>query len=275
MKIAVLISGRAARYEACLLPILQTTKYDVDLYMSINDESCTYYNKMQSRLGEWLRGLELAPYTLPDKWVENINPSTINQTINGHRHPWNCMSMYYNDMNVYNMASKSEVEYDVYLKFRSDIIADDFPPFNITSERKLFSAIPNVTMPTEIFNELGEHTGAAPMWISDAVAYGDKESMSDYCNTYDFVVNANTNSKGQYRIHFESSLTDSIHHKKLPVEFFKYGYKLDRNRRILDLTWEGSEDNNDSRINNIPGTANIIDVRSISDTDHIPPDPIV
>lgn len=275
MKIAVLISGRAARYEACLLPILQTTKYDVDLYMSINDESCRYYDKMQIRLGEWLRGLELAPYDPPEKWVENINPSTTKQTINGHSHPWNCMSMYYNDMNAYNMASKTEVEYDVYLKFRSDIITDDFPPVNITSERTLFSAIPNVASTSPLSNELGEFTGQESEWVCDAIAYGNRESMKDYCDTYNFVVNANNNSKGQYRIHFESSLTDSIHHKKLPVEYFKYGYKLDRNRRILDLTWEGSEDNNDSRINNITGTANIIDVRSISDIDHIPPDPTI
>ena len=35
MKIAMLISGRAARYEVCLLPILKKTTYhDIDLFLS-------------------------------------------------------------------------------------------------------------------------------------------------------------------------------------------------------------------------------------------------
>ena len=41
MRIALLITGRAARYDVCLLPILQNTPYhDIDIFMSINDEPC-------------------------------------------------------------------------------------------------------------------------------------------------------------------------------------------------------------------------------------------
>jgi len=43
MRIAMLISGRAARYEVCLLPILEACGYTIDLFMSINDIDGLYY----------------------------------------------------------------------------------------------------------------------------------------------------------------------------------------------------------------------------------------
>jgi hypothetical protein len=56
-RVALLISGRAARYEVCLLPFLENideTQYKIDLFMSINDEMCPYYENMIKRLQKWL-----------------------------------------------------------------------------------------------------------------------------------------------------------------------------------------------------------------------------
>ena len=44
MKVAVFISGRLKCYESCLIPILQRTSYDVDLFCSINDVESSYYD---------------------------------------------------------------------------------------------------------------------------------------------------------------------------------------------------------------------------------------
>ena len=66
MKIALLISGRSARYEVCLLETLKNTSYDVDVFMSINDEECKYYEIMRKKLSKWLKGLYINPYNVPD-----------------------------------------------------------------------------------------------------------------------------------------------------------------------------------------------------------------
>jgi hypothetical protein len=55
MKIALLISGRATRYEVCLLEVLKNTKHDIDIFMVINDEENTYYKIMQDTLKQWLK----------------------------------------------------------------------------------------------------------------------------------------------------------------------------------------------------------------------------
>jgi hypothetical protein len=50
MKIAILISRRIARYESCLLPILNNSSYhNIDLFVSVNDKNkdCKYYNDMK------------------------------------------------------------------------------------------------------------------------------------------------------------------------------------------------------------------------------------
>ena len=46
----MLISGRAARYDVCLLPLLiKNNDITIDIFMSINDENenCNYYNEMK------------------------------------------------------------------------------------------------------------------------------------------------------------------------------------------------------------------------------------
>ena len=58
MRIAMLISGRAARYEVALLKILENTNYhDIDLFMSINDKNtdCKYYQTMKIALKKWIK----------------------------------------------------------------------------------------------------------------------------------------------------------------------------------------------------------------------------
>ena len=80
MKIAILISGRSARYEVCLLNILNNTSYDVDVFMSINDNKCEYYDMMQKKLSKWLKGLYIQPYNVPDDF-ENYSPNTLRQRV--------------------------------------------------------------------------------------------------------------------------------------------------------------------------------------------------
>lgn len=46
MKIAMLISGRIARYESCLLPILNNSDcHEIHLFISVNDKTTSKFTK--------------------------------------------------------------------------------------------------------------------------------------------------------------------------------------------------------------------------------------
>ena len=57
MKLAFFISGRLTCYEENLIPILNflDKKYDINLFLSINDEYNNYYEKAESLLSKWLK----------------------------------------------------------------------------------------------------------------------------------------------------------------------------------------------------------------------------
>jgi len=268
MKVAVLISGRAARYEVCLKRLLEKNKHEYDVFISVNDEPCKYYDVMEESLQPWLKGLEIKPFSLPDDF-ENHHPETIRQSVNGKFVPQNVMSMYYNDMNAFNMATKyaddNQFEYDAYLKFRSDIIVDDMPDIIKADELKIYSAVPSCDFTRKTLD------GVEVPIVCDAISYGNRKSMGKYVDTYNFVLDINEKRSGNYMIHFETCLTQNVYSKKVPVQRFSYPYKLDGNRRIFDRTWEntGTSECGDSRIHNIQGAHPPINSKDVETTEHI------
>ena len=275
MKIALLISGRSARYEVCLLETLKNTSYDVDVFMSINDEECKYYEIMRKKLSKWLKGLYINPYNVPDDF-ENFSPNTLNQKIGERIVPLNVLSMYYNDYNAFNMALKyaddNYFEYDCYMKFRSDIISYDFPPVIKNDEYKIFSVVPLVQITSPLVDIVRKNFKGNTLWVSDAIVYGNRKSMKSYCDTYNFTMEMNREFDNNYPIHFETCITQNVYDKKLSVEFFNHFYRLDRNRRIFDKTWEksGTEECGDLRIHQIEGALPPIDIKKYETTSHIP-----
>jgi hypothetical protein len=271
MRIALLITGRAARYDACLLPILQNTPYhNIDIFMSINDEPCEYYDIMQQLLAPYLKGLYIKKYEIPkdifDIFNENESIAThkmqVNlQKINGKFVPNNCLSMYYNAKNAFNMATeyadKNGFEYDTYMQFRSDIMNFSFPENIDIDSKYLHSAIP-------LCNFTSGGIYKKPI-VCDAIAYGIREIMKIYCNTYDFVIKNTLIYSGKYYIAFECSLTDNIYDNNIPIKYHSIPYSLDKNRRIFDDIL------NDSRgvMHNQTVLINITDANS---TNYIPPE---
>ena len=108
----MLISGRAARYEVCLLRVLRKNQHIIILneFMSINDENenCNYYNKMKEDLKLIDKVLLYKKYNIPEDFFnlfdKTISKHSLAQFINGKWVPYNVLSMLYNDNNAYNMA---------------------------------------------------------------------------------------------------------------------------------------------------------------------------
>jgi hypothetical protein len=238
MKIALIIPGRAARYDVCLLPILQKTRHNIDVFMSINDsEDCEYYNKMKQELKVWLRGVRFEEYKLPADFVFDVEfnkPLEFqHQIIDGKEVPYNQMSMYYNTMMAFQMAcnyeTESGVKYDLFMRFRSDICYTELPDILEhvdESEFKLYSVVPHCDM-----TALAKHKVRI---VSDIWAWSNRKTMSVYCDAYNYVLHQLYETKGKYLSHPESGITDIIYDNRIPVIYIEIPYYLDRNRRIFD-----------------------------------------
>jgi hypothetical protein len=271
MRIAILISGRAARYEVCLLPILINCKYDVDLFLSINDEDCEYYKVMRAKLEPWLKGVYIQPIVFPTGFecVYQQHYMYAYQKIGDKWLPRNQLSMYYNDKNAFEMATKYEnehgFEYDTFMRFRSDICNTQIP--NLTPLEKdellLYSIDPLCK-----FISFGKHK--VPIVSSDWV-WGNKKTMSLYCNTYDYVLEQNTKAKGKYLFHFESNHTDCMIDHGVKIKYVPVMYHVDVNRKIFDKNWKKDEHGQyaDSRKVLPQGAHEYIDIKSVKSSEHI------
>ena len=252
MKIAILISGRITRYDVCLVNFLNNISitHDADLFISINDENneCDYFKIMRKKLKQWIKCCEIKKYVIPQEIIDIFNPNeSIGyfknqanlQKINNKWLPYNCLSMYYNDNNCYKMALNyadiNNFEYDVFLKYRSDIINTTIPDFsNVNSdEYNLHCAVP-------MCNFLSNGIFRKPI-VCDIFAWGNKKSMNIYCNTYNYVIDKIKEYYGKYYVAGECSLTDNIYSNNLPVTYYNIRYSLDKNRRMFD------DINNDTR----------------------------
>ena len=269
MHIALLISGRAARYEVCLLPILEASTHTIDVFMSINDECCEYYETMKIRLAKWLKGLRFEKYELPSDFKfdvpHNKQLDYHHQIVDGKEVPYNQMSMYYNDNMSFKMACDYEesngIKYDLFMKFRADICCTLMPvKLEKVEESKylLYSIVPQCDMMA-----LAKHKVRI---ISDAWVWSNKQTMGIYCNTYNYVLEQLNTSNGKYLVHYESGVTDNIYDNKIPVVYINLPYKLDRNRRILEKPCQ-------TNLGRICGARPAIDIHSIKELD-LPIDPI-
>ena len=242
MRVAVLISGRLKCYESCLIPLLESCDYDVDLFISINAERDDYHNQALNNLSKWLKGEYICPYVIPQHYKDifiNMNSGT-NEPL-----PYNQLSMFFNDQKAFKLATQyaddNNFEYDVYMKYRSDIITNSLPSIQTTKEYKLFSVVPwnshhspviDRSKPT-IYNGPGDwylqETINAP-WVSDAIVYGNRIVMDAYTKTYEYCLELNELWKGLYPIAFEPSVTQNAYDKGLEVKYFSAPYTIDPSR---------------------------------------------
>jgi hypothetical protein len=273
MRIALLISGRATRYEVCLLPFLinNSKNYDIHLFMSINNKKCQYYEIMEEKLNKWLKGINIEEYFIPENiyniFTNNPDKKIPLQNINDKWVPYNILSMFYNDNKSYNMAIKyqeeNNIKYDIFMKFRSDILNFELNNIPYQNNLHLYNCVPICWFITHGIHKI--------KCLSDAIAWGNEETMKNYCSCYNFSIEKLLETKGEYYIAFEDTITDNILEKKIPYSFHKLNYHLDINRRIFDQNWNGQVGKrNDSRQNQIKGAKDIINIFDIKELDILP-----
>jgi hypothetical protein len=275
MRVAMLITGRATRYEECLLPILERCKYDIDLFISINAEDCEYYKCMREKLNKWLKGVYIQPFIIPSDFnTEFIDDEKhCYQFINNKWLPRNQLSMYWNDRNAFEMACKYEYdnkfEYDYYMRFRADIINTELPILEKINNHELniFTIYPHC-----MFESYGIHK--RPIISSDWV-WGNRKTMAIYCNTYDFVIKKNKEYENRYVFHFESNHTDCMVENNVHIEYVHIKYGVDRHRKVFDTNWKLNTNGHysDSRKIHIPGAHEYISPESVTTLAHIPVEP--
>jgi hypothetical protein len=235
MRIALLISGRLTRYEECLLPMLEncSDKHTIEVFASINDSDCEYYNNVRKNLAKFLKELYLEPYELPKDFKHLHEFKYANILVDGVYVPYYQMSMYFNDNNSFNMAleysKNNHFDYDIIMKYRADIINNEIPFIinqNFVNKNILYSIEPLCC-----FESHGIHKRKI---VSDAFAWGCPEVMQKYCDTYNYVLNKLKEFDGNYYIGYEDCVTDNCYDKNLTISYIIHGYHLDKYRRMFD-----------------------------------------
>jgi hypothetical protein len=232
MRIAMLLSGRIKCYETCLLPLLQGSLYDIDVFASVNDVESKYYDDARKNLFPWVKKLYVSPYSFPERFNEifvNVHTNT------SEPKPYNPLSMFFNQRKAFNFAieyaDSNEFEYDSYLIFRADIETQSLPSIQVTDEYKLFSAVPccNHTAPRVSRKPVG-YTDEYLPWICTDIAYGNRKVIETYTETYNFCMEMMELFEGRYPCNFEPSLLQNVYDKNMPVEFFHHPHILSSSR---------------------------------------------
>jgi hypothetical protein len=224
LNLAIFISGRLLGYPICLLPVINNLKkknYKVHLFFSINTFSLNVNdrnaatleyitNDLKNKFGESLCYCNFEEYKIPKYIVENFIKNNITTF------SYNVFSCFYNDKKNFDLIEEYEknnnVKFDIICKMRSELKFND-DDVNFILDNKDDLIIHNKHMMD--IRHWGHVYNDTPAMISDAFAYGNKNSMKIYCSTYDWILSNNLNEL--YHQTFEIVLTDSI----LQDKFYK------------------------------------------------------
>ncbi len=207
MRIALFISGRIENNIEYFLEKIK--KYElnnpniiIDIFLSIND----------TQNNEQIELLNPAAYNFEKiNFPEYLNNSPIEQR---DGNIFNMYSMYYNNYKCFELIKKymnnNNFVYDIIIKYRIDILCNNFLDLSYFNENSLF--IP----------ENNDWNG-----LNDQVAYGSYNIMEKYCNLYLFYEKY-INEK--VLIHPETFLKHhiSVSNLNLNLKRFNWKYSLKR-----------------------------------------------
>ena len=251
MNIAILISGRIHHYSS-LLTLLNNNKdnYNIHVFMSVNDNDFEFYDKLKDDLKYFIKGINISKYEIPPNFY-NIFMIKCNNIYNTAQ--YRTLSMLYNDNKCFNMAidykNKHNIQYDIYLRTRSDIICKDFPfsKYSLKSINDyLYCVNPICKFTLAITNNPdgefinGRHHCYGDVkhhgkYVTGDIAFGNEYNMMKYCNCYEYVLQKNEEYKGNYFICFEYSITTYLEDININWVFFDFDYAYIHNRTEYEI----------------------------------------
>jgi len=222
LKIALFVSGRLLGYKECLFPFITMLKekYTVFIFFSINTFSLDkdtnlelLISDLKDTFGDTFGDVYFEKYKFPKSYVETRINNEIFNTNNEKINPfssYNCLSCFYNDKKnmelIDNFEKANNMFFDIICKTRSDMcIIRNNLDFILDSPNELILRNKHMTD----IRFWGHYYRDTPLMISDAFAYGNKETMKHYCSTYDWILKNNLILNGYYSQTFEIYLTDS------------------------------------------------------------------
>lgn len=253
LNIALFISGRLTCYKSVLIPLLihLSKTYNIKLFLSINSkENTEAINLLIDILGYY----EFKPFFYDEDWIQNRLNN--NKKYMG---PYNQLSMFYNDLNNFNLIEKYEqdnnINFDVICKIRPDMIFNNLNQINFVKDHENSLILYNVDLACTI-----RWFGNSPPLVSDAFCFGNKKSMKIYCNTYNWIKEKDIELKGNYNSTFEPYLNDNLfeylfynpliknnqltyeeyenimfnNKRGLSIKYLPWKYRLSNERQIFD-----------------------------------------
>ena len=202
LNIALFISGRLTCYTF-LLPLLNHLKlqYNIKLFLSINSEQD---NNVIMILNDILGYYEFKPFFYEEDWIQNR--LIHNKKFLG---PYNQLSMFYNDLNNFNLIDKYEndnnIKFDIISKIRPDMLFRDLNNIIFTKDDENSLILNNIELECTI-----RWFGDSPPLVSDAFCFGNKKSMKIYCNTYNWIKEKDIELYGSYTRTFEPYLNENL-----------------------------------------------------------------
>ena len=224
MLIALLISGRINTYSNFEKILNNSINDEIHLFISINDnydENKEFYDTFKNKFIKYIKYINIEEYKVPDGF-KNTNIDTIN---NGNAYI-RTLSCFYNDNKAFYLAEKyseeEKINYDLFIRYRTDIIVDTLPNFNDYDKNILYCVKPpNFFTLTITDNPNGEFKNERRycygdikydgIYVTSDIAYGSKELMKIYCNCYNYILEKNEKNNGNYFICFEYNLTTYLH----------------------------------------------------------------
>lgn len=244
MLISILLSGRIKSYKNFerIMDIIKP-HHTVHLFVSVNDElnddNKNFYDEFKETFKDRIKMMSIHKYAIPDGFKNtNVDTEVAGKLIN-------TLSCFFNDKNAFShaehYADQNNIEYDVYLRFRTDIIVDSLPEFNGYDTTILYCV-----MPVSIFtlaitdNPDGEYKNGRRhcygntlhhgKYVTGDIAFGSRNLMKLYCGCYDYILEQNIKNNGNYFICFEYNLTCYLCDINANWVFFIYSYSYDDNR---------------------------------------------
>lgn len=222
----ILISGRIKCYDENLIPnvikyLNENSNEWIDIHININDNKYNLekYLNMKYMKYPFIATLNCLNYETNQYYIDiyNNNNSICNN-------PRTLMSSYYTLMKAFTQLNyyknENKINYDLILKYRSDIVYNKLPDLN----NYLYLKYENNKIITPSNYIHGNHIYI----INDQIAIGNYNSMLIYCNIYP---NIDIYLLNKIEYHPETLLAYHLYKNNIKIEYFNYNdYYLNPNR---------------------------------------------